>query len=485
MPFSPPQSPRSHYKGALLAGGWLPPALDPQAPPVMSVEKYVPTDLNIPDNYVQHTLKTTKPLPPVTLANVWGEINWISVTLLTVPPIVGIYGLFTTALQWRTGLLMFAWYLLTGLGITAGYHRLWAHRSYNAIVPLQIFLAFAGAGAAQGSIRWWSRGHRSHHRYTDTDLDPYNAQRGFFYSHIGWMLLKPRRKIGVADISDLSKSPLVRWQHKHYLPIMLFMAFILPAMIGSIWGDARGAFFYAGVIRLVIVHHSTFCVNSLAHWIGDQPFDDKHTPRDHFLTALVTVGEGYHNFHHQFPMDYRNAIKWWQYDPTKWFIWANRRIGFASHLKVFPDNEVRKGQLAMQLKRLRRTQDNLQWPTTSNDLPVVTWETFQEQSKHRPLILIAGFIHDISEFLEEHPGGEHLIRKFIGRDASTAFFGGVYDHSHAAHNLLAMKRVGILEGGVQIVNDIEKERRIPPSQRLRIARWEELSSGSSSGEQSD
>ena len=161
----------------------------------MSVEKYVPTDLNIPDNYVQHTLKTTKPLPPVTLANVWGEINWISVTLLTVPPIVGIYGLFTTALQWRTGLLMFAWYLLTGLGqfgyfqvydadahlptgITAGYHRLWAHRSYNAIVPLQIFLAFAGAGAAQGSIRWWSRGHRSHHRYTDTDLDPYNAQRG-------------------------------------------------------------------------------------------------------------------------------------------------------------------------------------------------------------------------------------------------------------------------------------------------------------------
>jgi fatty-acid desaturase len=79
---------------------------------------------------------------------------------------------------------------------------------------------------------------------------------------------------------------------------------------------------------------STFCVNSLAHWLGETPFDDKHTPRDHFATALVTIGEGYHNFHHQFPMDYRNAIRWYQYDPTKWFIWACQKLGLASHLKV-------------------------------------------------------------------------------------------------------------------------------------------------------
>jgi fatty-acid desaturase len=79
---------------------------------------------------------------------------------------------------------------------------------------------------------------------------------------------------------------------------------------------------------------STFCVNSLAHWLGETPFDDKHTPRDHLITALVTIGEGYHNFHHQFPMDYRNAIKWYQYDPTKWFIWVCQQLGLASHLKV-------------------------------------------------------------------------------------------------------------------------------------------------------
>jgi stearoyl-CoA desaturase (delta-9 desaturase) len=126
---------------------------------------------------------------------------------------------------------------------------------------------------------------------------------------------------------------------------------------------------------LFICLQSTFCVNSLAHWLGESPFDDKHTPRDHMITALVTIGEGYHNFHHQFPMDYRNAIKWYQYDPTKWFISAMKLLGLASHLKVFPDNEVRKGQLTMELKKLRRTQEKLAWPSDSNDLPVISWES--------------------------------------------------------------------------------------------------------------
>lgn len=198
---------------------------------------------------------------------------------------------------------------------------------------------------------------------------------------------------------------------------------------------------------------STFCVNSLAHWLGEAPFDDKHTPRDHFVTALVTVGEGYHNFHHQFPMDYRNAIRWYQYDPTKWFIWVASQLGLASHLKVFPENEVKKGQLTMQLKKLRETQEDLKWAPNVDDLPVISWESckfqflccsdqwthwicaVQDQAAKRPLIVVAGFIHDVSDFLDEHPGGRHLLVKYIGKDATTAFFGGVYDHSNAAHNV--------------------------------------------------
>ncbi|KAG8733430.1 hypothetical protein FRC11_006317 [Ceratobasidium sp. 423] len=362
----------------------------------------LPADLNIPDNYVQHTLETTKPLPPVTLKNWWKELNYLNCVLVGVTPLIALYGAFTTKLQWQTALFSVFWYFVTGLGITAGYHRLWAHRSYNASKPLEYALAMAGAGAVQGSIKWWSRGHRAHHRYTDTDLDPYGAHHGLIWSHIGWMVFKPRRKPGVADT----------------------------------------------------------------------PFDDKHTPRDHLITALVTIGEGYHNFHHQFPMDYRNAIKWYQYDPTKWFITAMSWLGLASHLKVFPDNEVQKGQMTMQLKKIKALSDKIEWPKSSNDLPVISWHEFQALAKERNLILISGFIHDVSSFLEEHPGGKHLLAKMIGKDATTAFFGGVYDHSNAAHNLLAMMRVGVLHGGLEL----ESEKAVPPSQKIRVVSHAEFTS---------
>ncbi|KAJ7233751.1 delta 9-fatty acid desaturase protein [Mycena rebaudengoi] len=436
-----------------------------------------PSDVSVaPDveNYVSHTLRTTKALPPITWNNLLSELNWLNVTILTVVPFVGLVGAYHTKLRWETAVFSVFYYFYTGLGITAGYHRLWAHRSYNAGKFLQYYLAIAGAGAVEGSIKWWSRGHRAHHRYTDTELDPYNAGEGFWYSHVGWMLLKPRRRPGTADVSDLSKNEVVRWQHRHYISLILLMGFVVPTIIPwLLWGDAMGGYIYGGFVRLLFVHHSTFCVNSLAHWLGDSPFDDKHSPRDHLITALCTIGEGYHNFHHQFPMDYRNAIKWYQYDPTKWFIWVCQQLGLATHLKVFPDNEVRKGQLTMQLKRLRETQEKLAWPSDSNDLPVISWDSYLQQASKRPLILVSGFIHDVSSFVDEHPGGAHWIIKYIGKDATTAFFGGIYDHSNAAHNLLAMKRVGVLHGGIPLAVD---DRAIPPSQRLKIARYAELSS---------
>lgn len=113
---------------------------------------------------------------------------------------------------------------------------------------------------------------------------------------MGWMIFKARRQIGSADVSDLTNNQVVRWQHKFYLPLIFGMGFVFPTVVaGLCWGDWRGGFFYAGAARLLFVHHSTFCVNSLAHWLGETPFDDKHTPKDHFFTALVTIGEGYHN----------------------------------------------------------------------------------------------------------------------------------------------------------------------------------------------
>ncbi|GAA6038039.1 hypothetical protein JCM8097_007512 [Rhodosporidiobolus ruineniae] len=408
------------------------------------------------DNYVRKVLAKEKPLPPITLGNLYKNINVISTLAITVVPALSIYGALTTELNWKTLVWSVAYYFFTGLGITAGYHRLWAHRAYTASLPLQYFLALGGSGAFQGSIKWWSRGHRAHHRYTDTELDPYSAQKGFWWSHVGWMIVKPRRKPGVADVSDLSHNEVVKWQHRYYIPLIFGMAFLFPCLVAGLgWGDFRGGFFFAGAARLLFVHHSTFCVNSLAHWLGETPFDDKHTPKDHWITALATVGEGYHNFHHEFPQDFRNAIKWYQYDPTKWFIYTAYCLGLASQLKTFPDNDIKRGQYAMKLKTMAREAHEITWPKSSNHLPVLTWDDFQEECKTRQLMVIGGFIHDVSTFIDEHPGGAGFIKSRLGKDASAAFYGGVYDHSNGANAVLAEYRVGVIEGGYE-VEDLKK-----------------------------
>ena len=406
------------------------------------------------NNYVARTLLNEPELPPITWSNWYKEVNWPQATLLCLEPFIALYGLFSTGWMWQTVIFTLIWYFLTGFGITAGYHRLFAHRAYEASAPLKYILLILGAGSVQGSAQWWSRGHRAHHRYTDTDLDPYSAHKGMFYSHIGWLLFKPRRRPGVADVTDLTHDPIIQWQHRHYLSLAFFIAFVLPTLVcGLGWGDYRGGYFFAGILRLVFVHHSTFCVNSLAHYLGDRPFDDRHTPADHFVTALVTLGEGYHNFHHEFPSDYRNALKWFQYDPTKYLISFFKAIGLASNLKEFPHNEIQKGRYTMARKKLDQLGQDITWPKGNTDLPIISFEQYQELAKtetDRALVLIAGFIHDVSHFVESHPGGRALIRSYIGKDATVAFYGGVHDHNTAAHNMLAMMRVGVCRYGGEV-----------------------------------
>lgn len=409
---------------------------------------------DIEDNYIQAALNKPPDLPPFQWKNIFSELQWISFIVLTVTPAVALYGICTTPLCLKTAVWTFCYYLFSGLGITAGYHRLWAHRAYSAKRPLEYYFMLAGSSAIQGSVHWWARGHRAHHRYTDTDLDPYSASRGFFFAHMGWMLIKPRRAIGSADVSDLRRNPVVQFQHRYYLPLITIMGIILPTVVAGLgWGDWRGGFFYTGMVRLVIVHHATFCINSLAHWLGEATFDNKHSPRDNWITALVTVGEGYHNYHHQFPADTRNGIRWYHYDPTKWFIFLLSYVGLAYNLKFFPENEIRKGRLQMQLVSLHQEQERLSYPKEIAKLPIVTWDEFVEESKKRNLLVVCGIVHDVSGFMDDHPGGRALIRAKVGKDATTAFCGGAYDHSNAAQNLLATMRVGVIDGGYEMAKD--------------------------------
>ncbi|KAF7303796.1 Acyl-CoA desaturase [Mycena indigotica] len=391
-------------------------------------------------------------------------IRWFNVAVLLLTPLVACLGLVFVPLDRKTCAFSLAYYLFSMFGITAGFHRLYSHRSYDACLALRVFLLLGGTSAVQGSCYWWARGHRSHHRWTDTDKDPYDSTRGLLWTHVGWIVFKTKLRSGPVDASDLTKDVLVQWTHRNYFFLAALFGIVVPAMIPALfWNDPWGGICFSAAMRLAIAHHCTFAINSIAHYLGTTPYDDELSPRDHFLSAILTMGEGYHNFHHQFPMDYRNAIGWWQYDPTKWFIATCKLIGLASNLRVFPSNEIAKGTLTMKLKELKQLQDTIVWPDTEETLPAFSQEAFDEESMKRPLLLVSGFIHDVSAFIDEHPGGATHLTRNSGKDVTNAFFGGVYRHSNAAHNLMSMMRVGVLVGVPHVT------RRVAPSQRLFVA----------------
>jgi stearoyl-CoA desaturase (delta-9 desaturase) len=317
---------------------------------------------------------------------------------------------------------------------------------------LKFLLALFGTGSLTGSIIFWARDHRAHHRFTDTDHDPYNVKKGFFHAHILWLVLKQPKKHNPVDISDLRNDPLVKYQHRYYFLIAFFMTWGFPTLVAGLgWNDWYGGFIYAGIIRTFLVQQATFCVNSLAHYYGDQPFDDKRSARDHFLTSVVALGEGYHNFHHEFPSDYRNGIEFYHADITKWLILVFKTIRLASGLKTFRQNVIDKGRVQQAYKKLDKRKEILDWGTPREQLPVMGWEDFQnEVKKGSALVAIDGVIHDVAGFISEHPGGEKLISSRIGKDGSAAFNGGVYKHSNAANNILATMRIAVLLGGCEV-----------------------------------
>lgn len=285
-------------------------------------------------------------------------VNWVTTILFTILPLAALvfvpwYGIahgYSVASVVLFVVLLWA----GGISITAGYHRLWSHRTYSAHWTVRLFFMLFGAMSLQNSILIWSSQHRTHHRFVDDwDKDPYSAKRGFWFSHMGWILRD--YPSGVNDFSnarDLERDPMVMFQHRYYLPLTLFMNIAFPLLLGWAVGDVWGVFLLAGLLRLVVNHHCTWFINSLAHMWGSQPYTDENTARDNPALAFLTYGEGYHNFHHIFQNDYRNGVKWWQYDPTKWLINTLSWMGLADNLKTVPDLWIQRAELAMQFKRM-------------------------------------------------------------------------------------------------------------------------------------
>ena len=290
--------------------------------------------------------KTQRPaLIPV---NVVIFVGFPILALILVPLWGVIHGY--SALQWGFAVLFL---YLNGLAITGGYHRLWSHRSYEAHWSLRLWFALWGAGALQNSILIWSADHRRHHRHVDdNERDPYSAGRGLWFSHMGWMLRQySTNKLDFSNVSDLQRDPIVCWQHRHYIALTTFMNAGLPLLLGLALGDVIGTLLLVGLLRLVVNHHVTFFINSLAHYWGSRPYTDSNSARDNGFLALLTYGEGYHNFHHIFQSDYRNGVRWYQWDPTKWMIATCARLGLAKGLKRIPDFRIQRAMIDMQFKR--------------------------------------------------------------------------------------------------------------------------------------
>ena len=270
-----------------------------------------------------------------------------------------------------------------GLSITAGYHRMWAHRAYKAHPALKWLFAFFGAMAVQNSALMWATNHRQHHVHVDdVDRDPYSAKRGFWFSHMGWMLRNyPSAEPDWNRAKDLLEDPVVTFQHKHYLWFAFGSNVSVVLALGLLLGDVWGTVLVAGFLRLFMSHHFTFFINSLAHMWGRQPYTRSNSARDNDFLAFFTWGEGYHNFHHIFQWDYRNGIRWWQFDPTKWLIATAAKLKLATDLRTVPEISIRQQMVAEQFKLARFTLDSRPASTRLAELKThidLEWQQFSD-----------------------------------------------------------------------------------------------------------
>ena len=320
--------------------------------------------------------------PPILWTNVFVFLSTFLIALIGVPVYGYVYGF---GLEHVIATVLALGY--AGMSITVGYHRLWAHKTFDAHPVLQTFLALGGAFALQNSALHWSSDHRVHHKFVDqNDKDPYSAKKGFWFSHIGWML-RDYQGDSYADYSncrDLQRNRIVMWQHKHYLLLSVVMNFGVPILLGLWFNDIWGMLLTVGVLRLVLSHHFTFFINSLAHIWGSQPYTDKNTARDNPVLALVTYGEGYHNYHHIFESDYRNGVRWYHFDPSKWFIKACSFIGLTKNLRTVPFAKIQAAKWQMQ--KLRTTSKIMKLPNRQEVLDTLEHEYEQLVTRLKQLM---------------------------------------------------------------------------------------------------
>ena len=286
------------------------------------------------------------------------NINFINSSFLIGTPILAlaslVYYSINYGISWFEPVIFFFFYFASGLSITAGYHRLFSHRTHKGEWPLRLFYALFGAAAFQHSAIKWCSDHRRNHLKTEDEEDPYSVTRGFMWAHIGWVMLDEGDEI-VEHVEDLQADKILAWQDRHSFLIGFLVGIVLPGLVGfALLGKVHGllgGMIYGGFLRVVIVHHATFLINSAAHTWGTQPYSTANTSKDSPLLSFFTFGEGYHNFHHTFQADYRNGHRWYHWDPSKWLIQSASWIGLTKDLHKIPDKSIESRRMKATFER--------------------------------------------------------------------------------------------------------------------------------------
>ncbi|MGL5082144.1 MAG: acyl-CoA desaturase [Microcoleaceae cyanobacterium] len=260
------------------------------------------------------------------------EIHWEHAISLAIVHVMALLALFPAFFSWKAvGVAVFLHWVTGGLGITLGWHRLLTHRSFQTPKWLEYFLVFCGVLSSEGGVIDWVGLHRMHHQHSDQELDPHDSRKGFWWSHIGWIFCKsPAQALVPRYTQDIIDDPVYQFFSKHVLSFQVALGLLL-LLIGGwpflIWGV---------FVRLVLVFHCTWFVNSATHKFGYRTYETTDSSTNCWWVALVTYGEGWHNNHHAFQYSARHGLQWWEVDLTWMTIRFFQILGLATKVKLIP-----------------------------------------------------------------------------------------------------------------------------------------------------
>ncbi|MBD2579897.1 acyl-CoA desaturase [Oscillatoria sp. FACHB-1406] len=268
------------------------------------------------------------------------DFDWVTIVYMLLIHVAALFALLPGNFSWSAVAVAFILYWITGgLGITLGFHRLLAHRSFELPKVFEYFFAFCGTLACQGGVIDWVGLHRIHHKFSDTEPDPHDSNRGFWWSHMGWMLHQiPADEKIPRYTQDISSDPVYQFLQNWFVPIQVVLGVFLYALGGwpfVIWGI---------FVRLVVVFHCTWFVNSATHKFGYSRFESKDNSKNCWWVALLTFGEGWHNNHHAYQYSARHGLTWWEIDTTWMTIRLLQALGLAKNIKLIPAEAISSKQ---------------------------------------------------------------------------------------------------------------------------------------------